>query len=76
MWNSFIASFLFEHETVEGLLRFERHTIRGLNKMRMFLTVTFIVYMTMVKAKVELSSRTGVSRSYLSNVIIAGKKGI
>ena len=32
--------------------RFERHTIRGLDKMRMFLTVTFIVYMTMAKAKV------------------------
>lgn len=32
--------------------RFERHTIRGLGKMKMFLTVTFIVYMTMAKAKI------------------------
>lgn len=31
--------------------QFERHTIRGLDKMKMFLTVTFIVYMTMAKAK-------------------------
>ena len=32
--------------------RFERHTIRGLDKMKMFLTVTFVVYMTMAKVKV------------------------
>ncbi len=32
--------------------RFERHIIRGLDKMKMFLTVTFIVYMAMEKAKV------------------------
>lgn len=33
--------------------KFERHTIRGLDKMRMFLTVTFIIYMAMAKTKVE-----------------------
>jgi len=32
--------------------RFERHSIRGLEKMTMFLTVTLIIYMTMAKAKV------------------------
>lgn len=32
--------------------QFGRHTIRGLDKMKMFLAVTFIVYMTMAKAKV------------------------
>lgn len=31
---------------------FERHSIRGLGKMKMFLSVTFIVYMTKAKAKV------------------------
>ena len=32
--------------------QFEKHSIRGLDKMKMFLTVTFIIYMTMAKAKV------------------------
>jgi hypothetical protein len=32
--------------------QFEKHSIRGLEKMTMFLTVTFIIYMTMAKAKV------------------------
>lgn len=32
--------------------RFERHTIRGLDKMKMFQNVTFIVYMTMEKTKI------------------------
>lgn len=33
--------------------QFEKHSIRGLGKMTMFLTVTFIIYMTMAKAKIE-----------------------
>ncbi len=33
--------------------QFERHTIRGLSKMTMFLTVTFLVYMAMGKSKIE-----------------------
>lgn len=32
--------------------KFEKHTIRGLKKMTMFLTVTFLVYMGMAKGKV------------------------
>lgn len=32
--------------------QFEQHIIREMDKMKMFLTVTFIVYMTMAKAKV------------------------
>jgi hypothetical protein len=32
--------------------RFERHSIRGLDKMKLFLTVTFIIYMTIAKAKI------------------------
>lgn len=33
--------------------QFERHTIRGLDKMTMFITVTFLVYMAMAKSKIE-----------------------
>ena len=33
--------------------QFERHTIRGLNKMTMFITVTLLVYMAMAKSKIE-----------------------
>lgn len=33
--------------------QFERHTIRGLKKMTMFITVTFLVYMAMAKSKIE-----------------------
>ena len=33
--------------------QFERHTIRGLNKMTMFITVTLLVYMAMAKGKIE-----------------------
>ncbi len=29
--------------------KFERHTVRGLSKMTMFLTATFLVYMAMAK---------------------------
>lgn len=44
--------------------RFERHTIRGLEKMKMFLTVTFIVYMTMAKAKVMAEQKEHLCRLY------------
>lgn len=37
--------------------QFERHTIRGLSKMRMFLTVTFLAYMAMAKVKIESGQR-------------------
>lgn len=37
--------------------KFEKHTIRGLDKMTMFITVTFLVYMGMAKAKI-LSGET------------------
>ncbi|MFI3172295.1 MAG: transposase [Eubacteriales bacterium] len=33
--------------------KFEKHSIRGLDKMKMFLSVTFLIYMTMAKIKIE-----------------------
>ncbi|MDE6433410.1 MAG: hypothetical protein K2L07_04200 [Lachnospiraceae bacterium] len=33
--------------------QFERHTIHDLLKMTMFLTATFLIYMAMVKSKIE-----------------------
>ena len=38
--------------------KFEKHTIRGLDKMRMFITVTFLVYMGLAKSKI-LAGETG-----------------
>ncbi len=32
--------------------KFEKHTIRGLEKMEMFMTVTFLVSLTLAKAKI------------------------
>ena len=44
--------------------KFEKHTIRGLSKMLMFLTVTFIVYMGMAKTKIEQGEKTHLCRLY------------
>lgn len=44
--------------------QFERHTIRGLSKMNMFLTVTFLVYMALVKSKVEKEETEHLCRMY------------
>lgn len=44
--------------------KFERHTIRGLGKMKMFLTVTFLVYMGTAKAKIEKGQREHLCRKY------------
>lgn len=44
--------------------KFEKHTIRGLEKMKMFLTVTFIVNLSMAKAKIETGSQEGLARLY------------
>ncbi len=44
--------------------RFERHTIRGLAKMTMFLTVTFLVYMGMAKGKIEGGQKENLCRLY------------
>ena len=33
--------------------QFERHTIRGLKKMTMFISVAFLIYMAMAKSKIE-----------------------
>ena len=40
------------NDRIDRDYQFEKHSIRGLDKMKMFLTVTFIIYMTMAKAKV------------------------
>lgn len=44
--------------------KFENHTIRGLSKMKMFLTVTFLVYMGLAKAKIELGQKKELCRMY------------
>ncbi len=44
--------------------KFERHTIRGLSKMTMFLTVTFLVYMAMAKSKIADGQTEHLCRLY------------
>lgn len=44
--------------------KFEKHTIRGLEKMEMFLTATFLVSLTLAKAKIEEGRKEGLSRLY------------
>lgn len=44
--------------------QFERHTIRGLSKMTMFLTVTFLIYMAMAKSKIEKGQTDQLCRLY------------
>ena len=44
--------------------QFERHTIRGIGKMTMFLTVTFLVYMALAKSKIEQGERKHLCRMY------------
>ncbi len=44
--------------------KFENHTIRGLKKMKIFLTVTFLVYMGMTKAKIEKGEKKHLCRLY------------
>lgn len=55
-------------ERINGRLdrdyKFENHTIRGLAKMKMFLTVTFLVYMGLAKAKIEHGEREHLCRMY------------
>ncbi len=55
-------------ERINGRLdrdyKFERHTVRGLGKMRMFLTVTFLVYLGMAKASIEKGNISHLGRLY------------
>lgn len=44
--------------------KFEKHTIRGLEKMKMFLTVTFIIQLASAKVKIESGIRTGLAKHY------------
>lgn len=44
--------------------KFERHTIRGLGKMTMFLTVTFLVYMALAKSRIESGQREHLCKLY------------
>lgn len=44
--------------------KFEKHTIRGLKKMTMFITVTFLVYMGMAKAKVLAGEKEHLCKLY------------
>lgn len=55
-------------ERINGRLdrdyKFEKHTIRGLGKMKLFLSVTFIVYLGMAKAKIEIGEKEHLCRMY------------
>ena len=55
-------------ERINGRLdrdyKFENHTIRGLKKMTMFLSVTFIVYLGLAKARIEKGQRERLCRMY------------
>ena len=42
--------------------QFEKHTIRGLKKMKMLLNVTFIIQLTLAKAKIESGITNGLAR--------------
>ena len=42
--------------------QFEKHTIRGLEKMKMFLTVTFIIQLASAKAKIESGTISGLAK--------------
>ena len=44
--------------------KFEKHTIRGLEKMNMFITVTFLIYMTFAKIKIEKGQKNNLCRMY------------
>lgn len=42
--------------------KFEKHTIRGLEKMKMFLTLTLIIQLASAKAKIESGVKTGLAK--------------
>lgn len=42
--------------------QFEKHTIRGLDKMKMFLTMTFIIQLASAKSKIEQGIKTGLAK--------------
>ena len=44
--------------------KFEKHTIRGLEKMTMYLTVTFLIYMTLAKIKIENGQKDHLCKMY------------
>ena len=44
--------------------KFEKHTIRGLAKMDIFITVTLIVYLGMAKEKIERGVKEHLGRLY------------
>lgn len=44
--------------------KYEKHTIRGQSKMKMFMTVTFLVYLGMAKAKIEHGEKEHLGRLY------------
>ena len=50
------------NERIDRDFQFERHTIRGLEKMKIFLTMTFIIQLALAKAKIESGIRTGLGR--------------
>lgn len=44
--------------------KFEKHTIRGLEKVTLFLTTTFIIKLTYAKAKIEHGIKSGYGKLY------------
>ena len=44
--------------------KFENHTIRGLKKMTTFITLSFVIYMTMAKAKIAEGLKSNLCKKY------------
>lgn len=44
--------------------KFEKHTVRGLEKMTMFISVTFLVYMGMAKARIQMGKTEHLCKLY------------
>lgn len=55
-------------ERINGRLdrdyKYENHTVRGLKKMKLFLTVTFVVYLGMAKGRIEQGEKEHLVRMY------------
>lgn len=47
---------------IDRAFQFEKHTIRGLKKMKMFLTVTFIIRLALAKSKIDSGITKGLAR--------------
>ena len=44
--------------------KFEKHSIRGLEKMKMFVSVSFLLYLSLAKAKIERGQKEHLCKLY------------